>query len=122
MRLDIKGTEITLTPSLREYIFSQLEPLSRFVKRYEENGEIRVFVEIACTTRHHLKGDVFYAEATVGLPEKTIRAEATHEDARDAVDALKDILKKELEKYKAMHIWKRWRRDLFRRMQSFFRR
>lgn len=106
MQIDIKGTELDLTPSLKEHIERKLSPLSKFLKRYEEKAEIRMFVEIARTTRHHNKGDVFYAEATLELPKKILRAEATHNDARGAIDLLKDVLKREMEKYKEKNSWK----------------
>lgn len=107
MQLDLKTTNLELTSPLKEYVEKRLEPLSRFVKRYEEKGEVRMFVELARITRHHQKGNVFYAEANVELPGKIVRAEATHEDIRAAVDVLKDVLKREFKKYKDRHLWKK---------------
>lgn len=107
MHINIKGTELDVTPALSEYIAKRLEPLARFVKRYEEKKEIQMFVEVARTTKHHKKGNVFYAEVTLELPGKMLRAEATDSDARAAIDLAKDIVKREMEEYKETHSWKR---------------
>ncbi|MBI1971446.1 MAG: ribosome-associated translation inhibitor RaiA [Candidatus Wildermuthbacteria bacterium] len=106
MQLDIKGTELEITQELRTYAEKRLEPLWRFVKRYETNGETHMFVEIARTTKHHKKGNVFYAEATMALPKAVLRAEAEAPDSRAAIDTLKDILKREMKKYKEKNLWK----------------
>lgn len=107
MHINLKGTELDITPSLKKYIEDKLEPLQKFVKKYEERSEIQLFVEVARTTKHHKKGDVFYAEAVVQLPKKVLRGEVSHRDARGAVDLLKDILKRELETYKEKRSWTR---------------
>lgn len=100
MIIDIKGTALDLTPSIKEYIGKKLLPLARFVKRYEKAGEVHLFIEIARTTRHHNKGNVFYAEITMGLPKIVLRAEANNVDIRAAIDNVKDIFKREIGKYK----------------------
>ncbi|MBI1984647.1 MAG: ribosome-associated translation inhibitor RaiA [Candidatus Wildermuthbacteria bacterium] len=106
MKINIKGTGLDLTPPLKEYIAKRLEPLSKFVKRYEEKGEIQMFVEVARTTKHHHKGNVFYAEVTLELPKKVLRAEAIDSDVRSAIDRTKDILRREMESYKEKNAWK----------------
>ncbi|OHA68249.1 MAG: ribosomal subunit interface protein [Candidatus Wildermuthbacteria bacterium RIFCSPLOWO2_01_FULL_47_18] len=100
MRIDLKKTELELMPEARRYIEQKMESLAKFIKRYEEKGETHLFVEIARTTKHHQKGPIFYAEATIELPKAVLRAEANAYDVRSAVDQLKDILKREMEKYK----------------------
>lgn len=100
MIIDLKGTSLDLTGPIKEYIEKRLQPLSRFIKRHEAKSESHLFVEIARTTKHHHKGDVFYAEATLELPKKVLRAEATNSDIRAAVDEVKNILKREMERYK----------------------
>lgn len=108
MIIDVKGTDLDLTPSIKTYIEMRLEPVSHFLKRYEEEAksEIHAFVEIARTTNHHKKGEVFYAEVTLELPKSVVRAEATDRDIRVAIDTVKDILKREIVKYKEKHSWK----------------
>ena len=98
--MEIKSTELTLTPALKEYIEKKFQPLSRFLKRYEQGGEHVLFVEIARTTKHHQKGLVFYGEATLSIQKKVLRAEATTSDARVTIDRLKEMIREEIVRYK----------------------
>ncbi len=104
MQINIKGTVLTLTPSLRAYIEKKLGTLSRFLKNLEVEGETEMKVEVARTTRHHRHGEVFMAEANLSLPGKMLRAVEYASDARMAVDSVKDKLQLEIEKYKAKTI------------------
>lgn len=106
MTLEIKETRVKLTPILLNYVEKRFASLGHFVKRYEKKGELKAFIEVAKTTAHHNKGNLFYVEAMVQLPKALVRAEATNEDFGSAVDGAKDILKTELVKYKETHDWK----------------
>jgi len=66
-----------------------------------------MFVEISKTTRHHHKGDVFYAELNLSLPHKMIRIEEYNSDIYAAIDVLKDRTKAEISKLKTKIIKKR---------------
>jgi len=100
MRIEIKYTRFHATDDIDEYVRKRIDSLAHFLKTFEKNSEITVFVEIARTTRHHKHGDVFYAEATFDMGGKTIRAEATEPDIRLAIDNVKEKLKKEIRRYK----------------------
>ncbi len=100
MKIDILGNKIDLTPSIKKYVNDKLVPLGKMISRFEKEGETTLFVEIARATRHHKKGDVFYVEATVSLPGKTLRAENFADDARDGIDSIRKVLKLELQKFK----------------------
>ncbi len=104
MRIELKETSLDLIPLTKEYVHKKLQPLGRFVKRYEQHGEVRMFVEIAKTTKHHQKGNVFYAEITMELPKSIIRAESTNIDVRAALDEAKDLVKRECRQYKEKYI------------------
>lgn len=100
MQIQIQGTQMDLTPAIKEYIEEKIGGLSKFVERYEAETNIIAKVDIGRTTHHHSKGDVYYAEVTIALPGGVVRAENTHEDLHAAVDSVKGTLKKELVKYK----------------------
>ena len=101
MRIEIKGTELVVTPALKEYIEKKFQPISRFVKRNEEQeGEKVLFVEVAKTTKHHRKGPIFYAEATLRLAKNILRAESVSFDLKSAIDQLKGVFKREVLRYK----------------------
>lgn len=110
MNITIKGTELDLTPSLKTYIEDKLGTLTKFLKRYEETGMAELWVEIARVSRHHQKGLVFKAEGKLPLPKKVLYAAEYHDDARKAVDALKRVLKLEIDKYKTKHAERTLRR------------
>ena len=102
MKINLKATELDLTPALREYIERKIDSLSRFLKRWDAEGAVEIWVEVARTTRHHHKGNVFRAEADLRLPGKVLRAEDEDRDIRTAIDRIKDKLKREIEKYKEL--------------------
>ncbi len=104
MKTIIKANHLYLTPSISEYIEMKIGSLDKFIKRFEDKGDVKVEVEIARTTRHHRHGNVFYAEANLYLGKHTLRAEHYGEDIRIAVDKIKDKLKQEIKKYKEKKI------------------
>lgn len=100
MKIQIKATEFRLTPSLKTYITEKLEPLIRFVGRYDKEGGVDMRVEVGRTTRHHKHGEIFRAEANLTLPGKMIRAVHEDVDVRTAIDKMKLKLRQEIEKFK----------------------
>jgi putative sigma-54 modulation protein len=100
MKISIKATNLELTPAIHEYIETKIGSLDHFLKRFESEGEIKVSVEIARTTKHHKSGNVFYAEVTFSIGKKLLRAEHSDFDIRVAIDKVKDKLQQEIKKYK----------------------
>jgi len=103
MNITIKKT-LDVTEPLETYIEEKLLPLAKFVKPFEKNGEIELYLEVSRTSAHHRKGDeVFMACADLRLPGKVLRGEAMASDIRKAIDELRNILHMEIEKYKTKH-------------------
>ncbi|MDO8443110.1 MAG: ribosome-associated translation inhibitor RaiA [bacterium] len=100
MNLDIKATNLELTPAIKQYIETKISGLSKFLEKWEKSGKINVKFELARTTNHHSKGEVFYAEMNLNLGEKMLRAEHSAEDAYKAIDKVKDIMKEEIIEFK----------------------
>lgn len=100
MKINIKASQLDLTPALREYVVMKIGSLGKFVKRWEKEGEVETWVEVDRTTHHHHKGKVFRAVVDIPLPKRVIRAEEYHVDLRAAIDGVKDKLKIELTKFK----------------------
>ena len=100
MRLQVKATGFDLTPALNQLIEQKFSGLTKLLERWEKNTDVLLRVEVAKNTKHHNKGKVFYAEANLDLPMKILRIEETAEDMHEAVDKLKDRLKKEISRYK----------------------
>lgn len=100
MKINIKGTEMDLTPSLKTYSEEKLGTLAKFIKKFDETGMAELWVEIGRTTRHHHKGLVYKAEGRLPLPKKVLYAVEYHDDMHKAIDALKRTLNLEIGKYK----------------------
>lgn len=110
MKINIKPIDFDITPSFETYITTRLEYLEKFIKKFDTMGEVKIFFEIRRTTRHHKKGDVFWAAADMRLPKKVLRAEKQGDDARAVVDDIKDTLRLEIEKYRAKFLESKVRR------------
>ncbi len=103
MHIDITAKNLDLTGSLDTYIRQKLGSLDKFIERYEELGALELKATIERATAHHHKGEVFRAAADLILPKKNLHAEETHEDAHAAIDAVRDKLHHEIEKYRTEH-------------------
>ena len=109
MQIIIKATNIKLTPSLRSFVREKIGELEKFLEDILKKIDIfdgkkpraEAYVEIGKPSRHHRKGDVFYAECQIPLPGKGVRSEAEREDLMMAIVEIKDELQRLLKKYKA---------------------
>ena len=107
MRIIIRATNFALTPALSDFIEKKIggDISTLLSKRFQSSqlGKdiLAAKVEVARTTRHHKKGDIFRAEVTIGLPgKKILRAEAEEWDVRVAIDKVRDELFLEISKWK----------------------
>ncbi len=103
MKINIKASIVDLTPSIKIFIEDKLGGLGKYVKKYDEEGAVGLWVEIERTTRHHRKGEIFHAVANLRLPGKVLRAEEHATDIRTAIDTIKNTLHIEIEKYRESH-------------------
>lgn len=107
MKIDIKGTKLELTPSIKKYVEEKLGKIGRYLGRFAKKSDAALFVEVGRSTKHHKQGDVYYAEATMPVEGETIRVEQHSSDLRKAIDAVKDRLKISLRKFKEEKTGKR---------------
>lgn len=111
MKIDIKSTNLELTPAITEFIHEKIGSLDKFVggfaMREEESPErnrlVEAFVEISRTTNHHRQGDIFKAEVNIKIGGNIVRAEKEDLDVRAAIDLVREELKAELQKEKGMY-------------------
>ena len=95
MTITIKGTNLDLTPTLKQYAMRKILAVGKF-----SPDIILADIELERTTRHHHKGKVWRAEVNLhGLP-RLIRAEAIATDIYAAIDEAQDELKRELKNIK----------------------
>ncbi|MDP3894643.1 ribosome-associated translation inhibitor RaiA [Nocardioides sp.] len=100
MKITIEAAGIELTPALRTFIENKLKSLVKLVEKLEGKGEAEIVLEVSRTTKHHHKGLVFRAKGNLKFGKTLLRAEATGESLRAAVDILKDELKREIVGFK----------------------
>ena len=108
MRIVIKTTKIKLTESSRKLIREKISCLEKFLQEILKKEDIfdgrkprtEALIEIGKPSRHHRKGDVFYAECQIPLPGEGVRAVAERESLYLAITEVKDELQRQLKKYK----------------------
>src|SRR3989338_11231820 len=106
MRISLKGTNITLLESIREYVDRKLV---RMVEKFlikparpagGDDKPIALDLEVGKTTKHHRTGPYFRAEANLSIGKKLLRAEALGENLNEAIDLLEEELEREIKKFK----------------------
>lgn len=99
MRVSIKGTNIDLSPAIRDYIDKKLvRTTEKFLGRDMEM--ITLDIEIGKTTRHHHTGKIFRAETNLSVGKELLRAEAIGENLNEAIDLVEAELEREIKKFK----------------------
>ena len=100
MKITIASVGLDLTEALEAYIAKKFGVLAKIVARFEVKGDVPLRIEVARTTKHHRKGEVYRVTAQIRLPKRVLRVEEMGSDMRAAVDCAKDVLKTEIEKFK----------------------
>lgn len=111
MKINLKTKNFSLTQAIKIYLEEKLNSLDKFLPSDES---ISANVELAKTTKHHQKGDVFRAEVNLTMPGRLIIAAAEQWDLRVAIDAVKDELQREIKtnKEKNLSLYKKGARML----------
>lgn len=94
MRLNIKATNIKLTPAISGYLEGKLGGLRRFVPAGEDAAKINV--ELGRATRHHRQGEIFRAEINANIGGQQYYAVGEGQDLYVAVDEMKDEILHEI--------------------------
>ncbi|MCE1171328.1 ribosome hibernation-promoting factor, HPF/YfiA family [Azovibrio restrictus] len=89
MNLQISGHHIEVTPALREYVESKLEPV---ISHFDRVTGVNVILSV-----EKLKQK---AEVTVHVPGKDIFVESAEDDLYAAIDVLFDKLDRQVQKFK----------------------
>jgi len=105
MKIDIKATNLEITPALVEFIDEKIGSLNKFIRGSNKGGDgeqgtylVEAFVEVARDTNHHKHGEVFRAEVNLKIGGRVLRAERREWDVRVAIDGVREELKIILEK------------------------
>jgi len=88
MKINIKATNIDLTPALSDYVNQKMEQIEKFI---ETDKDVPLCeVEIGTTTKHHQSGNIFRAEINLDFSGKDFRTVSEKEDLYVAVNEAKE--------------------------------
>ncbi|MEX1013657.1 MAG: ribosome-associated translation inhibitor RaiA [Candidatus Paceibacterota bacterium] len=111
MKIHINSKIIKVTEPLKKYVEEKIGSLSKIVERFEENGEVNVYLDLGRENKHHKSGDVYFVEANTELDGKLIRAEDKSDDIRKSIDEVKDILTRDIRKEKEKEVDRKRKRE-----------
>jgi len=101
MQINLKGTNLELTDSIKDYVEKKVTNLEKIVGKIEEGGgEVHAHFEVGRSTNHHKGGEVFHADCLINVDGKRFYHSADEEDLYKAIDAIKESLFIDIEKYK----------------------
>lgn len=101
MNKNIKTTNITLTQAIADYTNNKIEKLNVFL---ENDPSVQCDIELAKTTDHHNKGEIFRAEIHIVGKNKNVYVSAEKVDLYFAIDQVVDEALREVKSGKQKHI------------------
>jgi putative sigma-54 modulation protein len=93
MKINIKTTSISSSEAILEYVEKRLAKVSQIIG---DDPTVICDVELAKTTGHANKGDIFRAEVHIVGAGKNLYASSEKEDLYAAIDDVKDEIQREL--------------------------
>jgi len=107
MNIIIKGTNLKLHNDLKKYVNEKIGGLKKFIENENmDSNSITARVELARTTKHHQRGEVYKAEVNLHFPKKMLRNVAESDDIYKSIDDVKDGLREMINSYKNERIRK----------------
>ncbi len=101
MKINIKGTSISLTPAITEYAEKRMNALERF---FVHDPTAYCTLELAKTSEHHKSGDIFKAEVHITAKDNDLYASAEEADLYKAIDMVRDEILREVRTSKSKKI------------------
>lgn len=101
MNINIKTTTITLTPAISDYTNKRLAKIASLL---DGDSTAQCDVELAKTTTHHHKGNIFKAEMHIVGAGKNYFASSEQPDLYAAIDIVQGEILQELKAGKAKRI------------------
>ncbi len=119
MRLTIKATNIAHTNAIDTYLTKSMSHLERVLEPEEKSHVARL--DVGKTSKHHKEGKkIFYAEITFHVKKKDFRAVAKASDLYSAIDAMKDMIIREVTRHheKTSILLKKGGREMKKRVRG----
>ena len=102
MNINIKATNIELSPDIRAYLDKRLSSVADFVDKRAPASVCDV--EVGKTTRGQRHGDIFRAEINIEMDGVFFRATTEEESLNAAIDKVKDEILRELRRHKRKEV------------------
>ena len=118
MKINTKGTNLTISPDIANYLNEKLKSLVKLVAPDDETAILDI--ELGRTTHHHQTGDIFRAEINFHAKGKNLRAVSESNDIFSAIDLVKDQILDELRGAKGKRL--RFIRKSGRKVKEWLRR
>lgn len=94
MKLNLKATDINISPQVRSYLERKLLSLTKLVDF--DDPAVTIDMELGRASRHHQTGDIFFAEINIFRGKESFRAVADRPDIMNAIDGMRDAIAREL--------------------------
>lgn len=95
MKINIKATNLELTPAIQDYAEKKIQSLEKFFR--SNSNTVFAAIELGITSHHHKSGDIFRAELNLSdtATGEHHYAEAEKDDLYAAIDEMKDKAERE---------------------------
>lgn len=90
----IKSTNMEMTDAIKSYVEEKLFSLEKLMVDFRP--EPAASVEVGKTSERHANGPFFFAEVTLSVPGNILRARTEVEDLYEAIDLMKDDLRRQV--------------------------
>jgi putative sigma-54 modulation protein len=90
MQINVRGKNIDVNPTLRQYAEKRLSKIDRYIKQ----------TPLACQVTFSTERDNYVVEVTIPLNGYLLRAEESARDAFSSVDNVMEKIEKQIEKYR----------------------
>lgn len=118
MKINIKATNIELTPAISAYVEKKLSAIEKFLGG---SKDVVAKVEVGKSTQHHKSGDIFKAEVHISGAGADYYALSEESDLYAAIDLVKDEIVRNLahEKGKRFALARRGARKVKEMIKGF---
>lgn len=95
MNINLKATNVDLTENLKSYVEKKMNSLAKYF-----NNIIEINAEVGMNSLHHQKGQIFFCEANVKVPNTLLRVRKEEKTLFKAIDKTRDHLRVVLHRHK----------------------
>jgi ribosomal subunit interface protein len=101
ININVKASNMPLTDALVDYVVRRVTNLGKVLKKIRDaGGDVLVEFQVEKTTNHHKQGLVYRAECNITISGRQHYGEYTDENLYAAIDGVKDIMLRDLNKFR----------------------